>query len=53
MKPDWLLVVKGLIPNPDIIRVPGMLYVAVGILGEQASICIVRGREACEQINDQ
>ncbi|KAK9838572.1 hypothetical protein WJX81_008036 [Elliptochloris bilobata] len=33
VKPDWLLVAKGLIPDPIIIRDPGMLYVAIGILG--------------------
>ena len=36
MKPDWLLVAKGLIPNPVILKNPEMLYVAIGILGEQA-----------------
>ena len=33
MKPDWLLVAKGLVPDPVIIKDPGMLYVAIGILG--------------------
>ena len=36
VKPDWLLVAKGLIPNPVILKNPEMLYVAIGILGEQA-----------------
>ena len=35
VKPDWLLVAKGLIPNPVILKNPEMLYVAIGILGEQ------------------
>ena len=33
MKPDWLLVAKGLVPDPVIIKDRGMLYVAIGILG--------------------
>ena len=33
MKPDWLLVAKGLVPDPVIIKDPGMLYVAIGIMG--------------------
>jgi manganese transport protein len=31
--PDWLAVTKGLIPKPEIVTNPAMLYVAVGILG--------------------
>ncbi len=32
-RPDMGAVAAGLIPHPDIIRNPGMLYIAVGILG--------------------
>ncbi|WP_266363443.1 Nramp family divalent metal transporter [Tellurirhabdus rosea] len=32
-RPDWLAVAGGLIPRKEIITNPGMLYVAVGILG--------------------
>ncbi|HEX6976014.1 MAG TPA: Nramp family divalent metal transporter [Vicinamibacterales bacterium] len=32
-KPDLVGVVKGFLPNPEIVRNPEMLYIAVGILG--------------------
>ncbi len=32
-KPDIAQVVAGLVPRPDIITNPGMLYIAIGILG--------------------
>ncbi len=32
--PDWLGVAKGLIPNPQIVTNPEMLYIAIGILGD-------------------
>ena len=32
-RPDLAAVARGFIPNPEIIRNPGMLYIAVGILG--------------------
>jgi manganese transport protein len=31
--PDWLLLSKGLVPQPEIVTNPQMLYVAIGILG--------------------
>lgn len=31
--PDWLALFAGYIPNPEVIRNPAMLYVAIGILG--------------------
>ena len=31
--PDWLGVAKGLIPNPQIVTNPEMLYIAIGIFG--------------------
>lgn len=40
VKPDWLLVAKGLIPDPVIIRDPGMLYVAIGIVGARPRACV-------------
>jgi manganese transport protein len=32
-KPDWLGLAKGLVPQPEVVTNPGMLYVAIGILG--------------------
>ncbi len=32
-RPDLVAVVKGFIPDPEIIRNPDMLYIAIGILG--------------------
>jgi manganese transport protein len=32
-KPDWMGMAKGFVPNPQIIRNPEMLYIAIGILG--------------------
>ena len=34
VKPVWLDVAKGFIPRPEIITNTSMLYVAIGILGE-------------------
>ena len=31
--PDWLALSKGLVPRPEIVTNPQMLYVAIGILG--------------------
>jgi manganese transport protein len=31
--PDWVALSKGLIPKPEIVSNPAMLYVAIGILG--------------------
>ncbi len=31
--PDWLALSKGLVPQPEIVTNPKMLYVAIGILG--------------------
>ena len=31
--PDWLALSKGLVPQPEIVTDPRMLYVAIGILG--------------------
>ncbi len=31
--PDWLGVAAGLLPRPQIVMNPGMLYIAIGILG--------------------
>jgi manganese transport protein len=31
--PDWLGIAKGLVPQPEVVTNPGMLYVAIGILG--------------------
>ncbi|HWA83679.1 MAG TPA: Nramp family divalent metal transporter, partial [Fimbriimonadaceae bacterium] len=32
-RPDWFGVLGGLIPRPEIVTHPGMLYIALGILG--------------------
>jgi manganese transport protein len=32
-KPDWSQVLQGFIPQPDVVRNPNALYLAVGILG--------------------
>jgi manganese transport protein len=32
-KPDWLGLAKGLVPQPEVVTNPAMLYVAIGILG--------------------
>ncbi len=32
-RPEWALAVSGLIPRPEIIKDPAMLYIALGILG--------------------
>jgi manganese transport protein len=32
-KPDWLSLAKGLVPQPEVVTNPAMLYVAIGILG--------------------
>jgi manganese transport protein len=32
-KPDWLALAGGLVPQPAVIHNPGMLYIAIGILG--------------------
>lgn len=32
-RPDILGIAKGFVPSPEIIRNPGMLYIAIGILG--------------------
>ncbi len=32
-KPDWRPLALGFIPSPEILRNPGMLYIAIGILG--------------------
>ncbi len=34
VKPNWVDVGKGFIPDPEIITNTSMLYVAIGILGE-------------------
>ena len=31
--PDWLAALKGFVPGPQIVRTPGELYIALGILG--------------------
>ena len=31
--PDWLALSKGLVPQPEVVTNPAMLYVAIGILG--------------------
>ena len=33
VKPDWLGVVGGFVPSTDLIHQPGMLYLALGIIG--------------------
>ncbi|MGH3054592.1 MAG: Nramp family divalent metal transporter, partial [Gaiellaceae bacterium] len=33
VNPNWALVARGLVPNPVILTDPGMLFVAIGILG--------------------
>lgn len=32
-RPDWLGLAKGLVPQPEVVTNPAMLYVAIGILG--------------------
>ncbi|WP_394331768.1 Nramp family divalent metal transporter [Hymenobacter terrenus] len=32
-RPDWLALAHGLVPQPQVVTNPGMLYVAIGILG--------------------
>ncbi|OON71133.1 divalent metal cation transporter [Hymenobacter sp. CRA2] len=32
-RPDWAALAKGLVPHTEIVTNPGMLYVAIGILG--------------------
>ncbi|MBJ6111054.1 Nramp family divalent metal transporter [Hymenobacter sp. BT523] len=32
-RPDWVALAHGLVPQPKVITTPGMLYVAIGILG--------------------
>lgn len=32
-RPDWFGVLAGFVPKPEIVRDPGMLYLALGILG--------------------
>ncbi|MBX0291319.1 Nramp family divalent metal transporter [Hymenobacter sp. HSC-4F20] len=31
--PDWFGILGGLVPRPEVVTTPGMLYVAIGILG--------------------
>ncbi len=32
-RPDWVALAHGLVPRPQVVTNPGMLYVAIGILG--------------------
>ena len=51
VKPDWVEVAKGLIPRPEILTNPDMLYLALGILGKRSNTIIwkVAPSTACSE----